>query len=148
MDIPVQSPAKGMDGCENARRDAFLSGHDLQWLCCQGTELPKQVPVDLKQRPELGRHGEGDVLPLRVGQDHFLLLNPLVGELLATGVAETGLAAKTDPLFVGTFPVTALPGGVAHDKAAAGQYLTDAFYDHGAQLGFMFVQVAGPELTG
>ncbi len=68
-----------------------------------------------------GQSSEGDVLSLRVGQDHLLQLNPLVSELLAAGVAETGLAAKTDLLFVGTFPVAALPGGIAHDKAATGQ---------------------------
>ena len=61
---------------------------------------------DAAKWPTLGRWGNhqlmnlSDVLPLSIGQNGFLLLYPLVSELLAASGAKPVLAAEADFLLV------------------------------------------------
>ncbi|KEQ14855.1 hypothetical protein GZ77_11335 [Endozoicomonas montiporae] len=66
------------------------------------------MTVITEQLPKLRRHGEGDVLPLGIRKNGFLLLYPLVRELLAAGRAKPALATEADFLLVSAFRVNAL----------------------------------------
>lgn len=54
------------------------------------------------QRSQQMWHGEGDVLPVAVGQDVLLFGNPLLGSLEATTATGLGLAALAEEVCMGT----------------------------------------------
>lgn len=47
----------------------------------------KQGPVVIEKRPQQMGHGEGDMLPVAVGEDVALLRHPLLRGFEATGAA-------------------------------------------------------------
>ena len=70
-------------------------------------------------------HCKGDVLPLSIRQQGFLLDNPLISEFLAAGVTQPGFTAKTDCFDVNALVIAACEAGIAHDNPPAGQHLAD-----------------------
>ena len=120
--FPEQAAAKGVQGCEDTRQDAFLLGKFKKRLGGQAADVIQQVPVITEQLPEHIGHGKGDVLPARVRQDVFLFLNPLVSEFLATGRAQAALAAEADFFVMAAIRAGALVAGIAQYAQPTGEH--------------------------
>jgi hypothetical protein len=50
-------------------------------------QVVEQRPIVIEERPQQVRYGEGDILPVAVGQDVLLFGNPLLDSLEATVAA-------------------------------------------------------------
>lgn len=59
-------------------------------------QVIEQWPVVVEERPQQVRHGEGDMLPVAVGQNVLLLCNPLLGAFEAAAAAGLGLAGLAE----------------------------------------------------
>lgn len=59
-------------------------------------KVVEQRPVVIEERPQQVRHGEGDMLPVAVGQDVLLFGNPLLGAFEAAATAGFGFASLAE----------------------------------------------------
>ncbi|AMO57947.1 hypothetical protein GZ77_12290 [Endozoicomonas montiporae] len=103
------------------------------------------MTVITEQFSKLRRHGEGDVLPLGIRKNGFLLLYPLVRELLAAGRAEPAFATETDFLLMGTALVAALKHGIATNGQSAAEHFDDVIDDGSAYAVFMLLIKTPPQ---
>lgn len=65
-------------------------------------DVVEQRPVAIEERPPQVRHGEGDMLPVAVGQDVLLFGNPLLGTFETATAAGLGLAGLAEEAGMGT----------------------------------------------
>nr|WP_263071029.1 hypothetical protein [Enterobacter huaxiensis] len=59
-------------------------------------QIVEQQPVIIEERPKQVRHGEGDMLPVAVGQNVLLFGDPLIGDFLAATTAYFGFASLAE----------------------------------------------------
>ncbi|GKP93950.1 hypothetical protein VC596_22705 [Citrobacter freundii] len=59
-------------------------------------QVVEQRQVVVEERPQQVRHGEGDVLPVAVGQNVLLFGDPLLGALEAAAAAGFGFASLAE----------------------------------------------------
>jgi len=87
MRMLIELPAVGMVRAEYTHFDTLLvcpAEHGAGGIAKQVVE---QGPVVIEEQPQQVRHGEGDMLPVAVGQNVLLFGNPLLGGLEATAAA-------------------------------------------------------------
>ena len=94
MRVLIELPAVGVQRAKDADFDPLPAG--------AAEQVVEQRPVVVEERPQQMRHGEGDMLPVAVGQDVLLLSNPLLGGLEAATAAGLGLAALAEEAGMGT----------------------------------------------
>lgn len=87
MRVLIELTAVSVQGAEYAWLNALFTGPLQHGAGGAAEQVVEQGPVVVKERPEQVWHGEGDVLPLAVGQNVLLLSNPLLGGLHAAGAA-------------------------------------------------------------
>lgn len=100
--VLIELPSVGVQGAEDADLDTQLSRVPEHGAGGAAKEVVEQRPVVVEERPQQVRHGEGDMLPVAVGQDVLLLGNPLLGAFKATTAAGPGLAGLTEKTRVRT----------------------------------------------
>lgn len=71
------------------------------------------------------RHGEGDVLPVAVGEDVLLLSNPLFGGFHSAGTAGFWFAALAEETGVGAVRGGTAIAADAHGTGAVGEHALD-----------------------
>lgn len=98
----IELPAVGVERVEDTHFDILLAGPAEHGAGGAAEQVVEQGPVVVEERPQQMRHGEGDVLPVAVGQDVLLFGNPLLGSLEATAAAGLGLAALAEEAGMGT----------------------------------------------
>ena len=87
MWVLIELPAVGMVRTEDTDFDPLLARPAEHGAGGAAKQVIEQRPVVVEERPQQVRHGEGDMLPVAVGQDVLLLSNPLLGGLEATTAA-------------------------------------------------------------
>jgi len=90
------------------------------------------------------RHGEGDMLPVAVGQDVLLLGNPLLGAFEAAAAAGLGLAGLAEKSRVCAVRRAAAIAAHAHGTGAAGKHAFDGEFGPVAEGVAVFVEIAAP----
>jgi len=86
----------GMQGAEDTDLDTQLARVLEHGAGGAAKQVVEQRPIVIEERPQQVGHGEGDVLPVAVGQNVLLLCNPLLGALETTATAGFGLAGLAD----------------------------------------------------
>lgn len=86
----------GVQGTEDADLDAQFFRMPEHGAGCAAKQVIEQRPVVVEEWPQQVRHGEGDVLPVAVGQDVLLFGNPLLGAFEAAAAAGLGLAGLAE----------------------------------------------------
>ncbi len=87
MRVLIELPAVGMERTKDTDFDPLLARPAEHGAGGAAKQVIEQGPVVIEERPQQVRHGEGDVLPVAVGQDVLLLGNPLLGGLEAAAAA-------------------------------------------------------------
>lgn len=101
MRVLIELPAVGMERTEDADFDPLLARPAEHGAGGAAKQVVEQRPVVVEKRPQQVRHGEGDMLPVAVGQDVLLFGNPLLSGLEATTAAGFGLAALAEKAGMG-----------------------------------------------
>ena len=86
----------GVQGTEDADLDAQFARVPEHGAGGAAKQVIEQQPVVVEERPQQVGHGEGDVLPVAVGQDVLLFGDPLFGTFEAAAGAGPGLAALAE----------------------------------------------------
>lgn len=76
-----------MQGAENTDLHALFAGPPEHGTCSCPKQGIKQRPVVIEEGPQQMGHGEGNVLPVAVGEDMALLRHPLFRGFEAAGAA-------------------------------------------------------------
>ena len=92
----IELASVGVQGAEDADLDAQLARVPEHGAGGAAKQVIEQQPVVIEERPQQVRHGEGDMLPVAVGQDVLLLGDPLLGSLEAAAAAGFGFAALSE----------------------------------------------------
>lgn len=87
MRMLIELTAVSMEGAEDTWLNALFTGPLQHGAGGAAEQVIEQRPVIVKEGPEQVGHGEGNVLPLAVGQNVLLLSNPLLSGLHAAGAA-------------------------------------------------------------
>lgn len=101
MRVLIELPAIGVERAEDPHFDALLACPAEHGAGGAAEQVIEQGPVVVEERPQQVRHGEGDMLPVAVGQDVLLFGDPLLGGLEATTAAGFGLAALAEKAGMG-----------------------------------------------
>lgn len=101
MRVLIELPAVGMESTEDTDFDTLLARPAEHGAGGAAKQIIEQEPVVIEERPQQVRHGEGDVLPVAVGQNVLLFGDPLLGGLEATTAAGLGLAALAEKAGMG-----------------------------------------------
>lgn len=101
MRVLIELPAVGMERTEDTDFDPLLARPAEHGAGGAAKQIIEQEPVVIEERPQQVRHGEGDVLPVAVGQNVLLFGDPLLGGLEATTAAGLGLAALAEKAGMG-----------------------------------------------
>ncbi len=102
MRMLIELSAVGVERAEDPHFDALLVCPAEHGTGRTAEQIVEQGPVVVEERPQQMRHGEGNMLPVAVGQDVLLFGNPLLGGLEATAAAGLGLAALAEEAGMGT----------------------------------------------
>ncbi len=140
----IELPAVGMERAEDTDFDTLLACPAEHGAGGAAKQFIKQRPVVVEERPQQMRHGEGDVLPVAVGQDVLLFGNPLLGGLEATAAAGFGFAALAEEAGVGTVRRGAAVAAYTHGTGAAGEHAFDGEFGPVAEGIAVFVEIAAP----
>ncbi len=92
----IELASVGVQRAEDADFDAQLARMSEHGAGGAAKQVVEQRPVIIEERPEQVRHGEGDMLPVAVGQDVLLLGDPLLGALEAAATAGFGFASLAE----------------------------------------------------
>lgn len=92
----IELAAVGVQGAEDADLDAQLARVPEHGTGGAAKQVVEQRPVVVEERPQQVRHGEGDVLPVAVGQNVLLFGDPLLGALEAAAAAGFGFASLAE----------------------------------------------------
>ncbi len=92
----IELASVGVQGAEDADLDAQLAHVPEYGAGGAAKKVVEQRPVVIEERPQQVRHGEGDVLPVAVGQDVLLFGDPLLGALEAAAAAGFRFAALAE----------------------------------------------------
>lgn len=92
----IELASVGVQRAEDADLDAQFARVPEHGAGGAAKKVVEQRPVVIEERPQQVRHGEGDMLPVAVGQDVLLLGDPLLGALEAAAAAGFGLAALAE----------------------------------------------------
>lgn len=101
MRVLIELPAVGVERTEDADFDPLLARPAEHGAGGAAKQIIEQEPVVIEERPQKVRHGEGDVLPVAVGQNVLLFGDPLLGGLEATTATGLGLAALAEKAGMG-----------------------------------------------
>lgn len=88
--------AVSVQGAEDADLDAQLARVPEHGTGGAAKQVVEQRQVVVEERPQQVRHGEGDVLPVAVGQNVLLFGDPLLGALEAAAAAGFGFASLAE----------------------------------------------------
>ena len=102
MRVLIELPAVGVLRAKDADFDPLPAGPAEHGPGSAAKQVVEQGPVVIEERPQQVGHGEGDMLPVAVGQDVQLLGNPLLGGLEAATAGGLGLAALAEDAGMGT----------------------------------------------
>lgn len=102
MWVLIELSAVGVESTEDADFDTLPACPAEHGAGRAAKQVVEQGPVVIEERPQQVGHGEGDMLPVAVGQDVLLLGNPLLGGLEAATAAGLGLAALAEEAGMGT----------------------------------------------
>ncbi|CNF36505.1 Uncharacterised protein [Yersinia kristensenii] len=102
MRVLIELSAVGVQRTKDADLDTLPAGPAEHGAGSAAKQVVEQGPVVIEERPQQVGHGEGDMLPVAVGQDVLLLGNPLLGCLEAATAAGLGLAALAEEAGMGT----------------------------------------------
>ncbi len=97
----IELPAVGVERAEDPHFDTLPAGPAEHGAGGTAEQLVEQRPVVVEKWPQQMGHGEGDMLPVTVGQDVLLFGNPLLGGLEATTATGFGLAALAEEAGMG-----------------------------------------------
>ena len=142
----IELASVGVQGAENADLDAQLARVPEHGAGSAAKKLVEQRPVVVEERPQQMRHGEGDVLPVAVGQDVLLLGDPLFGALEAAAAAGLGLAALAEKSRVRAVRGTAAVAANAHGAGPAGKHALDREFGPVAELMAILLKEALPAI--
>ncbi len=97
MRVLIELPAVGVQRAKDADFDPPPAGPAEHGAGSAAKQVVEQGPVVIEEQPQQVGHGEGDMLPVAVGQDVLLL-----GGLEAATAAGLGLAALAEEAGMGT----------------------------------------------
>ncbi len=132
---------------EDADLDAQLARMPEHGAGGAAKKVVEQRPVVIEERPQQVRHGEGDVLPVTVGQDVLLLGNPLLGALEAAAAAGLGLAGLAEKARVCAVRGAAAIASHAHGTGTAGKHALDGEFGPVGELMAILLEEAFPALV-
>lgn len=92
------------------------------------------------------RHGEGNVLPVAVGQDVLLFGNPLFGAFQSAAAAGFGLTGLGEEARMRAICRTAAVAAYAHGAGTTGEHALDGEFGPVAEQMTVFVEEAFPAL--
>lgn len=78
MRMLIQLASVGVQRAKDADFDTLSASPAEHGAGSTAKQVVEQRPVVVEKRPQQVRHGEGDMLPVAVGQDVLLFSNPLV----------------------------------------------------------------------
>lgn len=96
MRVLIELPAVGVQGAKDADFDTLPTGPAEHSAGGTAEQAVEQGPVVVEKRPQQMGHGEGDMLPITVGQDVLLFCNPLLSGFEATAAAGLGFAGLAE----------------------------------------------------
>ena len=143
----IELAAVGVQGAEDADLDAQLARVPEHGTGGAAKQVVEQRPVVVVERPQQVRHGEGDVLPVAVGQNVLLFGNPLFGALEAAAAAGLGLAGLAEKTRVSTVRRAAAITAHAHGAGPAGQHALDGEFGPVGELMAILLEEAFPALV-
>jgi len=92
----IKLASVGVQRAEDAEFDAQLARVPEHGGGGAAKQVVEQRPVVVEERPQQVRHGEGDMLPVAVGQNVLLFGDPLLGALEAAAAAGFGFASLAE----------------------------------------------------
>ncbi|MNG55990.1 hypothetical protein D3C79_140620 [compost metagenome] len=140
----IELAAIGMECAEDADFDAQLACVLEHGAGGAAKQVIEQRPVVVEERPQQVRHGEGDVLPVEVGQDVLLFGNPLFGAFEAATAASLGLAALAEEARVCAVRGTAAITSHTHGTGTAGKHALDGEFGPATELMAILLKEALP----
>jgi hypothetical protein len=121
----IELAALGMQCAEDADFDAQLARVSEHGTSGAAKQVVEQRSVVVEEWPQQVGHGEGDVLPVAVGQDMLLLGDPLLGAFEATAAAGFGLAGLAEEARVSAIGGAAAVVANPHGAGAASEHALD-----------------------
>ena len=144
MGVLIELSAVGVECAEDADFDAQLARVPEHGTGGAAKQVVEERPVVVEERPQQVRHGEGDVLPVAVGQDVLLFGNPLFGAFESTAAAGLGLAGLAEKTRVRAVRRAAAIASYPHGAGAAGEHALDGELGPVAELVTVFLKEAAP----
>lgn len=120
--VLIELASVGVQSAEDADLDAQLARVPEYGASGAAKKVVEQRPVVIEERPQQVGHGEGDMLPVAVGQDVLLLGNPLLGAFEAAAAAGLGFAGLAEKTRVCAVRRAAAIAAHAHDTGPAGKH--------------------------
>lgn len=142
----IELATVGVQRTEDTDFDTQLAGVSEHGAGRTAKQVVKQRPVVVEKWPEQMGHGEGDVLPVAIGQDVLLLGNPLLGAFQATAAAGFRLAGLAEEARMCAVRGTAAIVTYAHGTGAAGEHALDGELGPVAELMTVLLEEAFPTL--
>lgn len=143
----IELASVGVQRAENADLNAQLARVPEHGAGGAAEEAVEQRPVVIEERPQQVRHGEGDMLPVAVGQDVLLLGNPLLGAFEAAAAAGLGLAGLAEKARVRTVRRAAAIASYTHGAGSAGKHALDGEFGPVGELMAILLEEALPALV-
>jgi len=143
----IELVSVGVQGAEDADLDAQLARVPEHGAGGAAEEVVEQRPVVIEERPQQMRHGEGDMLPVAVGQNVLLLGNPLLSALEAAAAAGLGLAGLAEKTRVRAVRRAAAIAAHAHGAGPAGKHALDGEFGPVGELMTIVLEEAFPALV-
>ncbi len=143
----IELASVGVQRAEDADLDAQLARVPKHGADGTAEEVVEQRPVVIEERPQQVRHGEGDMLPVAVGQNVLLLGNPLLGALEAVAAAGLGLAGLAEKTRVRAVRRAAAIAAHAHGAGPAGKHALDREFGPVGELMTIVLEEAFPALV-
>ncbi len=143
----IELPAVGVERAEDPHFDTLLACPAEHGAGGAAEQVVEQRPVVVEERPQQMRHGEGDMLPVAVGQGVLLFGNPLLSSLEAATATGFGLAALAEETGMSTVWRCTAVASNAHGTGAAGEHALDGEFGPVAKRVAMFVEIAAPAIV-
>jgi hypothetical protein len=142
----IELASVGVQRAEDADINAQLARVLKHGAGGAAKKVVEQRPVVIEERPQQIRHGEGDMLPVAVGQDVLLLGNPLFGAFEATAATGFGLATLAEKARVRAVRRAAAIAANAHGAGTAGKHALDREFGPVAELMAILLKEAIPAI--
>ena len=134
----IELASVGVQGAENTDFNTQLARVPEHGAGRTAKQRVEQRPVVVKEWPEQVGHGEGDVLPVAVGQDVLLCCNQLPGGFEAATAASFGLAGLAEEARMSAVSGATAVVAYAHGAGTAGEHALDGKFGPVAELVTIF----------